>query len=96
MLSPLQERARSTDQSPDDEKSLALQLSDAQLSDVMRLATPLALHCRDALLRILAYQLRGRRDVGDGELHRIAREIISTNHLFDPPLEAERHAGKYA
>ena len=40
--------------------------------------------CRDALLRILAYELRGRREVGDGELHRIARTIIKDNRLFGP------------
>ena len=51
----------------------------------MRLCRPLALHCRDALLRILAHELRGHRDVGDGELHRIARTIIPENRLFDPP-----------
>jgi hypothetical protein len=51
----------------------------------MRLAQPLAPPCRAALLRILAHQLRGRRDVGDGELHRIARMIIKDNRLFDPP-----------
>jgi hypothetical protein len=28
----------------------------------MRLCRPLALPCRDALLRILAHELRGRRD----------------------------------
>jgi hypothetical protein len=36
-------------------------------------------------LRILAYELRGRCEVGDGELHRIARTIIRDNHLFDAP-----------
>jgi hypothetical protein len=51
----------------------------------MRLCRPLALHCRDALLRILAHELRGRREIGDGELHRIARSIISDNRLFDAP-----------
>jgi hypothetical protein len=51
----------------------------------MRLCRPLTLSCRDALLRILAHELRGRRDVGDGELHRIARDIIRVNRLFDPP-----------
>jgi hypothetical protein len=66
------------------EEPLALRLSDTQLDEIMRLAQPLALHCRDALLRILAYELRG--DVGDGELHRLARTIIRDNHLFDPPL----------
>ena len=67
------------------EESLALRLSDTQLDAVMRLCQPLALHCRDALLRILAHELRGRRDVGDGELHRLARTIIKDNCLFDPP-----------
>ena len=32
------------------EEPLALRLSDTQLDDIMRLAQPLALHCRDALL----------------------------------------------
>jgi hypothetical protein len=77
------------------EESLALRLSDDQLSEVMRLCRPLAPRCRDALLRILAHELRGRRDVGDGELHRIARTIIKDNRLFDPPLESQ-HGGKYA
>jgi hypothetical protein len=67
------------------EESLALRLSDRQLDELMRLCQPLALPCRDAMLRILAYELRGRRDVGDGELHRIARTIIRDNGLFDPP-----------
>ena len=67
------------------EESLALRLSDAQLDDMMRLCRPLALPCRGALLRILAHELRGRREIGDGELHRIARTIITDNSLFDPP-----------
>jgi hypothetical protein len=67
------------------EESLAFRLSDIQLDEIMRLCQPLAPHCRDALLRILAHQLCGRRDVGDGELHRIARTIIADNRLFDPP-----------
>jgi hypothetical protein len=55
----------------------------------MRLCRPLAVPCRDALLRILAHELRGRHDVGDGALHRIARTIIKDNHLFDPPLRRQ-------
>ena len=54
----------------------ALSLSDAQLATIMRLAEPLMPSCRDALLRILAHELRGRHDVGDGEVHRIVRTII--------------------
>jgi hypothetical protein len=95
---------RTSDQSPatdfDHPAPLALQLSDTQLDEIMRLCQPLALHCRDALLRILAYELRGRVDVGDGELHRLVRTIISDNRLFDPPLKdqhgARKHIGKYA
>jgi hypothetical protein len=60
-------------------------LSDDQLIELMRLCAPLALRCRDALLRILAHELRGRRDIGDGELHRLARTIIRDNRLFDAP-----------
>jgi len=82
------------------EETLAVRLSDTQLDEIMRLCQPLALHCRDALLRILAHELRGRRDVGDGEPHRIARTIIKDNRLFDPPLEshpgARNRVGKYA
>lgn len=62
-----------------------LRLSDDQLTVLMRLAQPLQPQCRDAFLRILAYELEGRADVGDGELHRVAREIIKDNGLFDPP-----------
>jgi hypothetical protein len=76
-------RDRAPDRSPD--QSLALRLTDDQLDKVMRLCQPLSLPCRDALLRILSYQLRDRRDVGDGELHRIACSIIQENRLFDPP-----------
>jgi hypothetical protein len=98
MASPSLARTRSPDQSPDHPAPLALRLSDSQLDEIMRLCQPLALHCRDALLRILAHELRGRRDVGDGELHRLARTIIKDNRLFDPPLETEPHqrGGKYA
>jgi hypothetical protein len=95
------ERGRSPpDRGPSSEESLALRLSDTQLDEIMRLCQPLDPRCRDALLRILAYELRGRREVGDGELHRIARTIIKTNRLFDPPLESHhghvKHVGKYA
>src|SRR6266508_2160611 len=78
------------------EEPLALRLSDSQLDDVMRLAQPLPLHCRDALLRILAYELRGRREIGDGELHRIARTIIKDNRLFDPPDLSHEHTPRWS
>jgi hypothetical protein len=61
-------------------------LTDSQLAELMRLAQPLAPPCRDAFLRILAHEFRGRRDIGDGELHRTAIEVIKRNRLFDPLL----------
>jgi hypothetical protein len=73
------------DRGPSSDGSLALRLTDDQLTEVMRLCRPLTPPCRDALLRILAHELRGRRKIGDGELHRIARTIIKDNRLFDPP-----------
>ena len=72
--------------------SQPLALTDNQLDTVLRLAKPLHPACRDAFLRILAHELRDRRDVGDGELHRIASETIKANRLFDPP---DFGAGKY-
>jgi len=64
--------------------SRPLRLSDDQLGAIMRLAAPLQPQCRDVFLRILAHELRDRRDVGDGELHRIAAEVIKSYRLFDP------------
>ena len=69
------------DRDPSSDGSLALRLSDDQLSEVMHLCRPLALPCRNALLRILAHELRGRREIGDGELHRISRRRPSTRCL---------------
>jgi hypothetical protein len=65
-----------------------LRLTDAQLSELFRLAAPLAPSCRAAFLTILANELRGKRDIGDGELHRTATEVIKANRLFDPPIGA--------
>jgi hypothetical protein len=66
-----------------------LALTDAQLNELMRLAQPLQPKCRDAFLRTLACVLHGRSDIGDGELHRAAVEIIRSGRLFDAPLAAE-------
>jgi hypothetical protein len=62
-----------------------IRLSDDQLATLMHLAQPLQPQCREAFLHILARELQGRADVGDGELHRVAREVIRSNSLFDPP-----------
>jgi hypothetical protein len=72
--------------------SSPIRLTDDQLTELMRLAQPLQPQCRDIFLRILAHELRDRVDVGDGELHRTAHEIIKSYSLFDPP-DFSRAAG---
>jgi hypothetical protein len=63
-----------------------IHFSDGQLDEIFKLTRPLQPACRDAFLQILAHELRGRTDVGDGELHRAAVRIIKDNHLFEAPL----------
>jgi hypothetical protein len=61
--------------------------TDSQLDEIFRLTKPLTPPCRDQFLQILAYELRGRTDIGDGELNRLAREVIKANHLFEAPSD---------
>ena len=60
-----------------------LALSDDQLSAITRACQPLQPMERSALLSALAHRLRGYRDVGDGELHRIIRELL--REVWKPP-----------
>jgi hypothetical protein len=64
-----------------------LRLTDEQLTAIMKLARPLQPQCRTAFMEILSHILRGRADVGDGELHRVCRQIIRDNHLFEAPAD---------
>jgi hypothetical protein len=64
-----------------------LALTDAQLTALMILAKPLQPRCRSTFMRIVAHVLHGRGDIGDGELHRLAAEVIKSHRLFDPPIE---------
>lgn len=64
---------------------MLIHFTDAQLTAIFHLTKPLQPACRDAFLQILARELQGRADVGDGELFRVAREIIRSNHLFEAP-----------
>ena len=62
-----------------------LRLTDQQLDEIFLLARPLSPGCRDMFLQFLALELRGRVDIGSGELHRIAAQIIHDRHLFTAP-----------
>ena len=48
-----------------------ISLTDEQLCHAMELAAPIPVEQRDEFLRELAGELRLRRDVGPGELHRL-------------------------
>jgi hypothetical protein len=67
-----------------------VRLTDDQLDVVFRLARPLSSGCREEFLRLLALEFRDCSDgIGDGQLYRIARDLIRTNHLFEAPSAYE-------
>jgi hypothetical protein len=72
-----------------------LALTDAQITAVMQLSRPLLPAQRTAFVELLAAKLNGHREIGDGLLYQICRDL--QRELFSPPLEAdERHrVGKY-
>jgi hypothetical protein len=62
-----------------------VRFTDEQLTKIFQLTAPLAPTHRDTFLRLLAAELQGRSDVGDGELHRLMRAIIKDHYLFEAP-----------
>jgi hypothetical protein len=72
-----------------------LTLSDSEISTVMALSRPLSPDQRTAFVELLAAKLNGHREIGDGMLYQLCRDL--QRELFSPPLEAdERHrVGKY-
>jgi hypothetical protein len=72
--------------------SKPLALTDEQITTVMGLARPLLPDQRAAFLEMLATKLNGQRDLGDGALYRLCREL--QRELFDPPLQS--HHGRVA
>jgi hypothetical protein len=71
-----------------------LALTDAQITTVMQLARPLSPDQRSAFVELLAAKLNGCREIGDGALYQVCRDL--QRELFSPPLETEpHHGGKY-
>jgi hypothetical protein len=60
-----------------------LALSDSQITSIMQLSRPLLPHQRIKFVELLATKLDGHGEIGDGELHRICRQL--QRELFDPP-----------
>jgi hypothetical protein len=72
-----------------------LALSDAQLTTIMQLSRPLLPAQRIAFLEMLAARLDGRRELGDGAIYRLCRELQREH--FDPPqfLSGDSGVSKY-
>jgi len=69
-----------------------VRFTDDQLGQIFQLTRPLQPQCRDTFLQLLAAELQGRGEVGDGELHRLMCRIIADHSLFTAPsaFEASR------
>ena len=69
-------------------------LTDSQITTVMQLSRPLSPEQRSAFPEMLAGKLNGQRDLGDGEVYRLCRELQRAH--FDPPtLDRGVGSGKY-
>jgi hypothetical protein len=62
-----------------------MNLNDQQQTAVLNAARPLAPAERSAFMAGLAKQLADRREIGDGELHRVIREL--QRQYFRPPKD---------
>ena len=62
-----------------------LALTDSQITTIMQLVRPLLPAQRTAFLELLAAKLNGKREIGEGELYQICREL--QRQYFDPPIE---------
>jgi hypothetical protein len=70
-----------------------LSLSDSQITTIMGLARPLSPAQRIAFLEMVAAKLNGQRDIGDGAIFRLCRDL--QKELFDPPIMQSAARGKY-
>jgi hypothetical protein len=90
MPRPSLARSRTSDPLPD-QSSAPLALTDAQITTVMQLVRPLLPDQRTAFVELLAAKLNGCREIGDGTLYQVCRDL--QRELFSPPLETEPHSG---
>jgi len=71
----------------------ALALTDAQLTSLMSLSRPLQPYQRIAFFEMVAERLAGRSTIGDGELHRLCRDL--QREVFSPPERGQGAFAKY-
>jgi hypothetical protein len=65
-----------------------LALTDSQISAIMALARPLSPDQRSRFLELLAAKLNGQRELGDGAIYRLCRDL--QRQLFSPPINRGR------
>jgi hypothetical protein len=70
-----------------------LALSDSEIATIMQLARPLLPAQRVAFLEMLAARLNGQRELGDGAIYRLCREL--QRQYFRPPQFDSDNGGKY-
>jgi hypothetical protein len=68
-----------------------LSLSDSQLDAIMAASRPLSPPDRVAFLEMIAQELAGHRDLGDGSVYRVVRDL--QRKFFSPPDLS--HSTKY-
>jgi hypothetical protein len=71
-----------------------LALTDAQITTVMQLSRPLLPAQRVAFLEMVAAKLNGQRELGDGTLYQICREL--QKQLLSAPVELRGRPRKSA
>jgi hypothetical protein len=76
-----------------------LQLTDAQLDQIMKCAAPRHPEIRRVFVEHVAHALAGKI-IGDGEVFRACASVLRQSGMFDAPLESHhghaRGVGKYA
>jgi hypothetical protein len=65
--------------------TLPIALSDTAMSQLISICKPLSPIDRDRLLQLLAERLNGRREVGDGEFHRLC--VALQREVFVHPVK---------
>jgi hypothetical protein len=71
-----------------------LALTDSEIATVMQLARPLLPDQRTAFLELLATKFKGQRELGDGEVYRLCREL--QRQYYDAPIERRGRPRKTA
>jgi hypothetical protein len=69
-----------------------IHLTDSQITQLMQLARPLQPAQRRVFVEMIAARLNGQREIGDGALYQIRREL--QRQVLGAPIEQERTSRK--